>query len=69
MFFLEQSLNIFLPVVSLNSRVSPLHLPRRRERGETLGTSLLGAPKGDLHGTTLSHAASLQQAFDTNSFV
>ena len=25
--------------------------------------------KGDLHGTTLSHATSLRQAYDTNCFV
>ena len=25
--------------------------------------------KGDLHGTTLSHATTLQQAYDTNCFV
>ena len=25
--------------------------------------------KGDLHGTTLSHATSQQQAYDTNCFV
>ena len=25
--------------------------------------------KGDLHGTTSSHATSLQQAYDTNCFV
>ena len=29
----------------------------------------LSAVKGDLHGTTLSHATSLQQAYDTNCFL
>ena len=31
-----------------------------------MSARLIGRVKGDLHGTTLSHATDLRQAYDTN---